>query len=77
MAINNREVDPAIIRWCGQPKVFEAKTRMAVWRLAYADYYGKNIGLDIGFMGSVNELGFIERCTQSGGFILEVSPKTT
>jgi hypothetical protein len=29
----------------------------------------------IGFMGSVNELGIFERCTQSGGFILEISQK--
>ncbi len=78
MAINNKDIDPAIIRWCGQPKVFVAKSRMAIRRLACADYRGKDIGgFDVGFMGSVNELGFIERCTQSGGFILEISPKTT
>ena len=77
MAIYNNEIDLAIVRWCGQPKVFVAKSRMAVWCMAYGDYCGTHAGyLGLEFMASVNRLGFVERCTASG-FVLEVSPGAT
>ena len=70
--------DPTIIAWIeGEPGPFEASSRMRIWRMAYADYCGKDTGgFDLGWMFSVNKLGFIERDTSSGDFFLEISPKT-
>ena len=78
MATNDQNIDPAIHEWiASRPGPFEAKSRMAVWCMAYGDYRGGHDGfLGLGFMASVNRLGFVERCTPSG-FVLEVSPKAT
>ena len=78
MATNDRKIDPAIHEWiASRPGPFEAKSRMAVWCMAYGDYCGTHAGyLGLEFMASVNRLGFVERCTATG-FILEVSPEAT
>ncbi len=63
-----------LLKWIeSAPGPFEGVSRGDVWQTAYADFYGKDIGgFDLGFMLSVNKLGFYERCAPSGGYVLEM-----
>ncbi len=67
--------DPAIIAWIeGAPGPFEASSMSGVWRKAYADFYGKDIGgFDVGFMLAVEAYGHLLKHTAPRRWILKLN----
>ncbi len=67
--------DPAIIAWIeSAPGPFEAASMMDVWCMAYADFYGKDIGgFDVGFMGIVEGCGYREKPIGPRRWILKLN----
>ena len=67
--------DRDVIAWCKSARQFEGASMGDVWRKAYADFYGKDIGgFDLGFMCSVEACGHILKPTGPRSWILEVGP---
>ena len=68
-------VNPEIIAWVErEPGPFEAASMFDVWRKAYADYYGKDIGgFDVRFMGTVEAYGHLLKHTAPRRWILKLN----